>query len=208
YKEWCTEKNAWAVVVPVIIVVALFNIPKTLDSEVTFFNDCVALNRRYNLFLSCLGGTAVGLTVIATAVLLVTLRRNRQSNSQQDAQAQKAATIALTCSSLVFITFGTVQYSYIFLGFYTMESRGSVVQGIHYLTIGQLATIALTCSSLVFITFGTVQYSYIFLGFYTMESRGSVVQGIHYLTIGQLTGAAGISIRGPFLLLMKPMRDS
>ena len=45
FRKWCTEKNAWVVVLPVIILVALFKIAKTLDTELAFFNDFIGLNR-------------------------------------------------------------------------------------------------------------------------------------------------------------------
>ena len=104
YKEWCTEKNAWAVVVPVIIVVALFNIPKTLDSEVTFFNDCVALNRRYNLFLSCLGGQSlIHLNTITTIYANISLHAHKSQIST--ASSNEMSIISSLCD-----------YAIIFLG--------------------------------------------------------------------------------------------
>ncbi|XP_063724208.1 uncharacterized protein LOC134851837 [Symsagittifera roscoffensis] len=68
-------------------------------------------------------------------------------------------------------------------------------------------TLALTVTSTVFAIFGILQYLLMFLTFLLRDPHNRA-QGVLFLGIGQLLGSTGIIIRGPVMLLMKPMRKA
>ncbi|XP_075241571.1 uncharacterized protein LOC142336548 [Convolutriloba macropyga] len=68
-------------------------------------------------------------------------------------------------------------------------------------------TLALTVNSVVFAISGILQYLLLFVAFLIRDPNNRA-QGVSLLAIGQILGSAGVIIRGPVLLVMRPMRKA
>ncbi|XP_063711362.1 uncharacterized protein LOC134839670 [Symsagittifera roscoffensis] len=137
YKENCTTRSAWLVIIPLVVLIGVTLFPISLMAQLVQngqFRICVTSNGKAEQFMSLVGLPAIAIVSVSTLVLGVVFHKRRALHS---AAHERAATLALTGNSCMYALFGTVSYCFVFYAFMILTSNNAD-DLIFYLGIGQM----------------------------------------------------------------------
>ncbi|XP_075247730.1 uncharacterized protein LOC142340865 isoform X2 [Convolutriloba macropyga] len=136
YRNFCSHRNAWLIVTPVIVVVCGMMIPKSITADIVD-GSCLSVGRLYDQFISVMALPAIVIVTLGTITVLVFFARRHEIRNTAESKCHYQSNLALVSTCVVYAVSGTLQYSLLFLGFfvkdYENEEQGQFLLGMGYM---------------------------------------------------------------------------